>query len=221
MPQATPLSRLIAATALAAAACAPLAAHADDAIPYPAAGSYNAVSYSFTAAVSGDLVAYFVDGGGAGYENQLGLLVNGVLSGAGYGLDNHASAVGDSFNFGHVEAGDTLVFVLHNLTVGRDAYSDPGMNLAYDSNTALVHNHVYATPYSATSPQYTGVPAGTYVAFEDIPFPGADYNYRDEVFVFSNVTVTAVPEPATALLMALGVVGLASLTRRRGPARPA
>lgn len=181
-------------------------------IPYPNSGTYNNNTYTFTAASTGDLVAYFA-GSGAGYDNQLGLLVNGVAQG-GFGLDDHTSAIGDSYNFGSVNAGDTLTFILHNLSVGADAYSDPSMNVAYDGNWAGGHNHLYSTDYTG-NPSYAGVPNGTYVAFEDIPFDSnSDYNYYDESFVFVNVNATTHPAPdarstagllaATLPLLALG-----------------
>ncbi len=61
-----------------------------------------------------------------------------------------------------------------------------------------------------------GIPAGTLVAFEDLPKFGTDFNYNDEKFVFTNVSgVTGTPEPATWALMigGFGLVG-ASLRRR-------
>ena len=65
---------------------------------------------------------------------------------------------------------------------------------------------MYSTSYTATSPRLAGVPVGTYVAFEDLPFPGSDFNYYDENFVFTNVAAAnessvngaAVPLPAAA-----------------------
>src|SRR6266566_6552979 len=81
-----------------------------DIIPYGSVGTPNPVTYSFTAAAAGDIVAYFA-GSTAGFVNDLGLLVNGVDTGI-YGLDNHASAIGQSLNFGAVNAGDVLTFVL-------------------------------------------------------------------------------------------------------------
>jgi hypothetical protein len=203
---------LVAATLFAAGVAQ--VAHADP-IPYPNVGSYNPITYTFTAATTGDVVAYIVGGFGASYENKMGLLDNGVLTSAGFGLDNHSSALGQSFDLGQVTAGDTLTFVLHNLSLGQDAYSDPSMNVAYDlPGSALGHNHIYSTPYTATSPLFPGVPKGTYVAFEDLRFPGSDFNYNDESFVFTNVN--SVPEPETCALLLAGLGVLGWVARRRG-----
>lgn len=194
-------------------------AHAQDPIPYPNAGQPNPISYSFTAGSNGDVTAYFA-GSTASYDNQLGLLVNGVAQG-GFGLDNHSSSIGDVYNFGHVNAGDSLVFILHNLTLGQDAYSDSSLNGPYDASGDAGHNHIYSTFYTGSSPQQTsfaGVPAGTYVAFEDQSFPNSDFNYFDENFVFGNVLTNAptVPEPgAYALFASLGLTGITLLRRRR------
>jgi hypothetical protein len=188
-----------------------------DVIPYSNGGFHNDVTYTFTAAADGDVVAYIVGGFFAGFSNELGLLVNGVDTGI-YGLNNHTSAVGDSINFGAVSAGDTLTFVLKNLTLGMSAYSDASMNVAYDLPGATDHNHVYSTAYTATGPVFIGVPAGTYVAFEDLPLPGSDYNYDDESFVFTNVR-TQVPEPASLVLFGLAAAGVAARIRRRGRAK--
>jgi hypothetical protein len=210
---------LFASAALMAGLASP--AMATDLIPYPNSGNYNATTYSFVAAADTDVVAYIVGGFGAGYTNQLGLLVNGVLSSAGYGLGNHSSSVGDSFNFGAVKAGDQLVFVLHNVTLGADAYSDPSLNGSYDDPAWTGgNNHIYSTDYTATSPLFAGVPSGTYVAFEDLPFGGSDFNYDDESFVFQNVRIApptaAVPEPATwaMMLAGFGAVGMAARRRK-------
>ena len=190
--------------------------HGADAIPYPNVGTLNPVTYTFTAATDGNITAYFA-GSTASYDNELGLLVNGVSTGV-IGLDNHSTALGVSLDLGSVHAGDVLTFVLQNNTLGKDAYSDPSLNVSYDSPTYTgSHNHVYSTPYTATSPIIDSIPAGTFVSFEDLPFPGSDFNYNDEDFVFLNVGVITrnVPDSAsTAALLGLGLGGLSLLRRR-------
>lgn len=215
---------LAGATAIAIVAAAG-AAQAQLAIPYADSGNYNPITYTFTAAASGDIVAYFATADNtASFDNNLGLLVDGTAQG-GFGLDNHTSVIGQSYDFGFVSAGSTLVFVLNNMTLGEQAFSDPTMNLGYDigpaTGTADGHNHVYSTFFNGINPggdaaaiEAAGVPHGTYVAFEDEPFPDSDYNYHDEEFVFTDVA-TSVPEPAAWSLMLLGVGGIGGFMRRK------
>jgi hypothetical protein len=174
-------------------------------IPYPNAGSENTTLYSFSATATGDLMAYFVDGGGATFTNELTVSINGVAS-AIQGLNNHASSYGTAINFGHVDIGDSIVFKMVTLNPSNVGpwYSDKSLN-------ADGANHIYATDFAGDNV----IPAGTYVGFEDIPVPGADFNYNDEAFVFTNVSVATVPEPATWGLMMLGLGGLLGLKKAR------
>ena len=192
-----------------------------DSIPYPNPGTYNPFTFTFTAANTGDVIAYFAGRGPAGDDDQLGLLVNGTLQG-GFGLDNQASSIGDAFNFGSVQAGSTLVFVMDNLTLGKSAYSDPALNVSFDDPGETVgHNHIYSTQYTATNPILGDpgvIPIGQYVGFEDLPFPGSDFNYGDETFVVTNViAVASVPEPPTSVLAILVtlIIGLTALLASR------
>jgi hypothetical protein len=183
-------------------------------IPYPDVGTPNPVFYSFTATATGEVDAYFA-GSGASYDEEVGLFINGTLSSAGWGLDDHSSSVGQLFDMGSVTAGDTLVFADDVFSTGGIVYSDPTLNIPYDGSVTN-HNHVYST--SATAGQVSAlIPAGTYVGFEDLSFPGSDYNYFDDTFVFTNVstTTTGVPDAsATLSLLGLGVGALAAARRK-------
>jgi hypothetical protein len=175
-----------------------------DVIPYPSPGHTNNVLYSFTAPTTGDVYAYFV-GASADYHETIGLLVNGVSTGI-TGLENHSSIFGPSLDLGHVNAGDHLIFTLHVLTTNEVFYSRRNRNADH-------FQHIYSTSYSGSGP----VPAGTYIAFEDIR-NGGDRDYNDLSFVFrigEGAVITAVPEPSTWMMMLLGFAGLAFAAYRR------
>ncbi len=174
-----------------------------DSIPYPNPGTQSPNNYSFTATSTGAITAYF-DGSGASYTEVLGLLVNGVPTGI-VGLNNHSTPIGQSLDLGNANAGDSLDFFINVLTTGNTWYS----NTALNSDGA---NHVYSTSFSGSS----GIPAGTYVGFEDLAANVADYNYTDEQFVFTNTTTNpSTPEPATAALCGLALLSLAAARRRK------
>jgi hypothetical protein len=175
-------------------------------IPYAAIGTENSATYTFTAVATGDIIGYFA-GSGAGYSEEVAMSVNGGAIGS-YGLHNHTTAIGASFNFGSVTAGDTLRFFVKVYSTGYVYSSDTSLN-------SDGKNHVYST--SATAGQaFAGSPAGTYVAFEDL-HGGGDFNYRDNTFVFTNVSngVDNVPDGATTTAMlGAGFVGLTVLRRK-------
>jgi hypothetical protein len=187
-----------------------------DIIPYPTTGTENRVTYTFTAASTGDLIGYFA-GSTAGYDEQLGLLDNGVLTSGGYGLDDHTSNIGQSFDFGSVHAGDILIFVDQIITGNPGfVYSDSSLNNPYDGG----HNHVYSTDVSAGQISAL-IPAGIYVAFEDEPASFSNFNYFDDTFVFEDVaTVTSTPEPSTwvagaLMLLPMGVSAIRKLRKNQ------
>jgi len=172
-------------------------------IPYPTPGVPNATTYTFTAAATGNITAYFY-GSTAAYTNDLSMLVNGVATGI-EGLNNHSSPYGLALNLGSVTAGDTLVFVLNNILPGGIGpwYSDQSLN----SDGV---NHVYSTDFAGDSI----IPAGVFVSFEDLP-SGGDYNYNDEDFVFTNVSINTVPEPGVLALFGAGLIAFLLTTRRK------
>lgn len=175
-------------------------------VPYANAGTENLIEYSFTAATTGDITAFFVGKGGANYVDTLSISINGVPTGIS-GLNNQTSVYGESFNFGHANAGDTIVFSLYVANIDRTWSSVKSQNI-----DGL--NHVY----SATFAGEQSVPAGLYVAFEDLKkFEDPDFNYLDAQFVITNVTngTPDVPVPAAAWLMGSGLMGLAGVARRR------
>jgi hypothetical protein len=170
-------------------------------IPYPNVGTPNPVTYTFTAPVDGTITAYFA-GSTASYDEQVGLLVNGVSTGV-VGLDDHSSMLGQSLNLTPlgVHAGDVLTFVDYVYTSGNTWYSNPALNVD-------MGNHVYSTDAVANQ-VYSGSPAGTYVAFEDLEFPHSDYNYFDDTFIFTDNGLPIVGAPGP--MPGAGVAGLAVL----------
>ena len=181
-------------------------AMADSFLPYPTPGTQNGTHYSFTAATTGNITAYFY-GSDATYTSLLGLSINGgavVYS----TLNNHTSSYGDSFSWA-VNAGDTLVFVLDILTVPPDS-SYSSLNTDNPSN----EEHIYSTIYIDSGPP-DGIPGGTYVGFEDrsaVQGPMTDWDYNDHEFVFTNIR--SVPEPGILLLLGFGM-GAVSLVSFR------
>ncbi len=179
---------------------------ADD-IPYDNPGTI-APPAVFEATQSGDVVAYFY-GSSALFTNRVGLFDNGVQVGQ-WALQDHTSSFGDSYDFGHVQAGDTLVLALEVRDTHYKLYSDPSMN-------PDGINHVYTTAFSGETRGRISIPAGTFVGFEDSLLSFSDLNYNDEDFVFENVADPTAPEPGSLLLMISGalVLGLVQAKRTR------
>jgi hypothetical protein len=148
---------------------------------------------------SGVLEAYYTAAMPGGLTVLVGVSVNGVDLPT-LGLNNHASTYGDMLQLGSVNAGDKLEFFIQ-VVDGARYYTNPARNP--DS-----FNHAWVSTYAGD----IKVPAGTNIAFEDLS-GGGDLNYRDHGITFR--IAGAVPEPASALMMLLGVAGIAGLRRSK------
>ena len=191
-------SKAVMGASLALLLCGLGASARADAIPYPTPGVVNPVVYTFTAAATGNITAYFA-GASANNTSDLGMLVNSVSTGL-FGLQNNPDpALGTSFVLGFVTAGDVLTFQLRTLNPAQgSAFSDPTLNGPFDGGNGI--QHVYSTAYTAPGV----IPAGTYVGFEDLP-GGGDRDYNDLQFVFTNV---AVNDPVPGPIAGAGLPGL-------------
>jgi len=197
-------------------ACVVPLARADQ-IPYAPIGTPISSHYTFTATSTGEIDAYFA-GSSAGYTETLGMLDNGVLDTPTIGaLNNQISAIGQEADLGPVTAGDTLTFVIHVENNDGNIYSDPSLNAPYDLNGSDGHNHVYSTAYTATSRIFPGVPVGTFVSFEDLPFPNSDFDYNDTTFVVTNVSMAAPDSSSSLILLGMGLAAIGLLQRRQSP----
>jgi len=186
-------------------------------IPYPNPGTPNPVTYTFTAASTGVITAYF-DGSGASYEEVVGMSVNGAPVTV-WGLDDHTAPIGTSLVMGSVVAGDKLTFFDAVYPGGIGSSVPPaGATYIWSSIPSMNidgGNHLYSTTVTAGQ-AYPGSPAGVYVAFEDLNFlTGSDYNYHDDTFVFTNTNVVGTPEASTWVMMLAGFGGLGFAAFRR------
>ena len=200
----SPIATVVKSCAMAAALSVYAMSASAAPAPYANAGTQNLIEYTFTATTTGDITAYFVGKGGAEFVNTLSISVNGVATGLS-GLNNQTSVYGESLNFGHANAGDTIVFSLYVADLNRSWSSIKSQNVDYV-------NHVYSASFAGDQ----SIPTGLYLAFEDFKgYDLPDYNYLDAQFVISNVTSPEVPVPAAAWLMGSGLLGLAGVARRR------
>jgi PEP-CTERM motif len=192
-----------------------------DNIPYPTPGQL-APNVTLTAAVTGTEIGYFVSASATDSDKiEMWDVTQNTFS--GFLLPNHSSAVGTAANFGSVNAGDTLVFIIDNLTTGQmfDSVNNHGVATTYSADG---YNHAYATAYTGG---ISGIPisSGTYIGMEDLPvdslkpLTGTDLDYNDDTFVFTDVasksSLASTPEPGTFVLLGTGLLGAAGTLRRK------
>jgi len=208
---------LLALASILAAGSSPLLA---DDIPYASVGQL-APANALTASATGTVVGYFA-GSSAGDNDTIELWDKTQNTFSGFVLPNHSSTVGDPTTFLSVNAGDTLVFILDNVSTGQneDSVNNNGTPTTWSTDG---YNHAYTTAYTAGS--IAGLPAGltgTYVGMEDLavtgldPLTGSDLDYNDDTFVFTDIDpASPTPEPASFVLFGTGLLGAAGVIRRK------
>ena len=175
-----------------------------DSIPYPHTGTIPP-QVSLFASSTGTVTGYFYSASAADYD-EVRLLDVTTGTTSVWELPNHSTSQGTSTNFSPVavNAGDQLVFELLNTSLNPNQIFATN---SVDSSDGV--NHGYVTGFSGGS----GIPAGLYIGFEDLPKQGSDLDYNDEAIVVTNVS--AAPEPGSLALLGTGILGIAAGLRRK------
>jgi hypothetical protein len=178
-------------------------------------------SLLFTAPFDGTLI-FTYEGFSADDLDQMGFDFNGNPL-----FTNKTAAVGAIIQES-VVAGQLYTLSLHNDQTGDTWSSDPALN--WDGQDHLASTAAFSDFHlgaMAPTPVNAGcaIPGHCYLGWEDLPGAGADHDFNDLVFAlqFTPITTRAaddpVPEPGTLKLLAIGMLGLGFVARRRSRAR--
>jgi hypothetical protein len=152
-------------------------------------------------ATGGDIVIRF-EGTDASYDSLIG--VNNVeVNGQSLFFSNRSTTNGATINLGSFSAGLSLDIALH-------VVAPPSASNIWHTGAAALN--IDKVIHANVIFDYNGEVGRTFVGFED-QFGGGDLDYNDHMFSF--IGVTAVPEPGSPALIAVGLGALAFLARRR------
>jgi hypothetical protein len=146
-------------------------------------------------ATGGNIVIRF-EGSNAGYSSLIS------VNGSAEMFPNKSTPAGTELDLGFFSAGTPLDIVLHVINTGQFFHTGPGTL----NSDGLPHAFVEV------------VGDRTFVGFEDL-VGGGDRDYNDHMFSFTNIAVSAIPEPSTLALMAAGFGALGFIGRRRRGSR--
>lgn len=180
------------------AACALTAPLSALAFPIAAVGTEGLGIFA-----NGGTVIATYQGNSASYSNDLYLVTDDGIAGNDiFVFNNHDSGAGATVNLGSFASGRELLFRLHVNNTGMDYYT----GAASRNPDNMLHARA----------QQNWEAGSTLVSFEDLL--GGPFDFNDLSFSFTNTVTTApggIPEPASTMLMGLGLAGLAVARSRR------
>jgi hypothetical protein len=158
-------------------------------------------------ATGGEVDVWFA-GSDSAYDHRL-FLVDSTLDDSFFATES--TDVGTNRSLGSFSSGTELTFMLDVLTTGDRFFT----GRAARNPDRVVHAIGEAWAGSSAIPA-----TGMLIRFEDL-FGGGDRDFNDLVFVVSNVSTSATPEPTTMALVGLGAVAIALRRRAQRSRRPA
>ena len=188
--------------AIAQPSIAPIPAGLNPAGPqYPSPNGGSAVVASQELFASGgEVYVTDLEPTGAAYSEDL--FVASPANGFGLFMNDHTTPNGTTYDLGSYPAGTEIEFGLYVYDTGNTWYDGPaGRNADGVVHAYMVNN-------------YEGLGNTTYVGFEDLAAPVADFNYVDEVYAFTGVSAS-VPDATSALsLFGMAMTAMACFGRR-------
>ena len=177
-------------------------------------GAVDSYLITLLSSASGSLGVYS-EATGAGYTFTLG-----ADNAVGFDIND----AGDLWVDGELEiAGFGNLFGFYWASTGLTSYTEDDMNgtsgYGVDDNI-LALSYLVADGISAYLPEYMGGKTidlfgnnDWVLAFEDWAAPAGDGDFQDAVFLVEDMN--PVPEPATMLLLGVGLIGLAGVSRKK------